>query len=293
MPKRLKIVFSNSLVDDRFNFAYVHECENDSALNIFEEDTFKIKMDSIPLAFEDVTYHKSITPRPGTSLQDNFILEGRIFGIYEETTDCSFDVNGSSRKNVAQYWQWTNPSKGEMSEYAMADRYRIFYRRGSIENVMMKDKDGVRDYLTLLRNYADDSGCEGCYGWKWFGCLADWTSAIPEGFSCAKAIPAIQDGCKEVFEQVDCSDLVVKVTSDKCEDQYSSKSCPDAFMKNETLKVDNCLEEEVEEQGEYGGVTFRKTGNWLTRHTSIEDYTCCRNSSDCCQDCFAYANLGT
>ena len=282
LPKRLKLVFSNGVADEMGfkKFTYIHECDNDLSSNIFDGNKFKIQMKNIPLAFDNVIYNSKYSlPRQGTSLKDNYILEGRIVGIYEQTTDCTF-----LKEKVLRQWP-IGHSRGPLNEVAVADRHIIFYRRGSLKNVMTKDQDGVRDYLTLLKNYANDSGCDGCHGWKWFGCLHDWQSQIPEGFSCAKAVASNKEGCKEIYEQVDCSDLVVKVASERCSTLYETDQCPLAYMVNETVKNENCMQKYDD--------NWNPLPTWVKKSNKLEHYTCCRNSTDCCQDCISKVYLGT
>ena len=87
MPDRLKIVFSNSVTDDQINFIYFHDCSND-AQNIFNDKKFKIELPNVPTAFDNVTFSSYTFPAPGTDLKDNFVLEGRIYGVYDDTFSC-------------------------------------------------------------------------------------------------------------------------------------------------------------------------------------------------------------
>ena len=286
MPDRLKIVFSNHVVDDEFNFSYLHECSKVEH-NIFNDNTFKIELQSVPEAFDKVTYSKYSFPSPGTSLKDNFILQGSIFGVYDNTLNCK-DLEAKSGPNVQSNFvriMGENIPHGPNNEFALADRHVIFYRRGSVDNIMAKDEKGTQPYLELLRRYANDTGCDGCYGWKWFGCLADWTEKIPEGFSCGRAVSSVKKGCKEIYEPVDCSDLVVKVASEGCTRKYKKQLCPDAALSNETLKTDYC-HREINER-------FEETDNWVINSRNLGNLSCCCDSEDCCNDCFAPAYLGT
>ena len=285
MPDRLKIVFSNSVTDDEFNFSYLHDCSNDDQ-NIFNGQQFKIEWPNIPTAFDNVTFGRYTFPVKGTDLKDNFILEGRIFGVYDDTLSCQ-DLEGKTGKRLL--YSIIYPK----NNIAYADRYRVFYRRGSIENQMESDHRGKHKYLDLLRRYANDSGCDGCYGWKWFGCLADWQSQIPEGFSCAIAVTSHKDECEEVYQQIDCSNLIVKVTSVKsqCRRMYKRKSCPTSFMRNETLRNDKCVQ--IDEDGFAHGSLYEEIGNWKLRYRGENDLTCCSSKDDCCSDCISEPNLGT
>ena len=292
MPNRLKIAFTNSVTDEQINFFYLHDCSND-AQNIFDDRRFKIEMPNVPAAFDNVTFSSYTFPAPGTDLKDNFVLEGRIYGVYDDTFSCQ-NLDGESGLRLLYSAMY------QKNTIAYADRYRIFYRRGSIDNQLGSDEytkraftTGKQKYLDILRRYANDSGCEGCYGWKWFGCLADWQSQIPEGFSCAKAVTSHKDGCKEVYQQVDCSNLVVKVASaqSNCRRMYKRKSCPTDFMRNETLRNDRCVQ--MGENGYYYGSEHEGIGNWKLGYRSEEDLTCCKSKNDCCDDCISEPNLGT
>ena len=293
MPDRLKIVFSNSVTEEAFNFIYFHDCSND-AQNILDGRRFKIELPNVPAAFDNVSFSSYTFPAPGTDLKDNFVLEGRIFGVYDETFNCQ-DLEGKNDAYGSLYSALT-----QKNTMAYADRYRIFYRRGSIENQLGSDSytekafaTGKQKYLDILKRYADDSGCDGCYGWKWFGCLADWQSQIPEGFSCAKAITSDKDGCREVYQQIDCSNLVVKVASvqSQCLRMYKYKSCPTAFMRNETLRNDRCFQ--LREDGYYYGSQHEAIGSWKLRYRGQEDLDCCTSKNNCCDDCISEPNLGT
>ena len=297
IPDRLKVVFSNSITDDEWNFSYLHDCSSKDQ-NIFNDRTFKIEWPKVPSAFDDVTFGKWSFPRPGTSLKDNFILEGRIFGVYDATINCQ-DLEAKSGPNVR--WNFVHRIPGSLQsgpndEVAYADRYRIFYRRGSVDNQLASDRGhGNEKYLDVLRRYADDTGCEGCYGWKWFGCLADWIEQIPEGFSCAKAVASNKDGCKEVYQQVDCSDLVVKVSSrdyrtSSCSKKYPKRTCPTEFMDDQSLKNKKC--HRMDKDGIYKWTKWENNRTWVVSSSSVEDLTCCSNPSQCCEDCFYEPSLG-
>ena len=301
IPDRLKVVFSNSITDDEWNFSYLHDCSS-TEQNIFDDSIdwkFKIELPNIPTAFDDVTFGKYTFPRPGTSLKDNFILEGRIFGIYDATVNCQ-DLETKSGPNVRGNFVRRIPfslQSGPNDEVAYADRYRIFYRKGSVDNQLAKDRRGKQKYLDLLRRYADDTGCEGCYGRKVYGCIADWTEQIPEGFSCAKAVPSNKDGCREVYQPVDCTELVVKVSSRQwektCSKRYTRKKCPTEFIDDQSLRNEKCSW--MDENGEGYVVNGREpegNGTWVVRYSSVEDLTCCSKPSQCCDDCFAEPSLG-
>ena len=293
----MKIVFSNSITDDYWDFSYLHDCSS-TGQNIFNDRTFKIEWPNIPSAFDDVTFGKwsTLFPRPGTSLKDNFILEGRIFGVYDSTINCQ-DLEAKSGPNVR--WNFVRRIPGSLQsgpndEVAYADRYRIFYRRGSVDNQLASGSRGNQKYLDLLRRYADDTGCEGCYGWKWFGCFADWIQQVPEGFSCAKAVASNKDGCEEVYQPVDCSDLVVKVSSrqyeDSCSKKYTKRTCPTEFMDDQSLRNKKC--HRMDEDGTYHGTEWEGNGIWVVSSSNVEDLTCCSNQSQCCEDCFYEPKLG-
>ena len=275
MPDRLIIVFTNSVTDDVKNdVSYLHDCSNTEP-NIFSNQTFKIKWPTVPSSFDNVYFGRHFFPVPGTNLKDNFILEGKIIGVYDDSFSC---------QNVDRL---QGPDR---EEQAFADRYRIFYRRGSIENQIVKDnmvRNGKKQkYLDMLRRYANDTGCDGCHGWKWFGCLAEWQSQIPEGFSCAKAVASNKPGCKEVYQPVACSNLVVKVAPGRmCRRVYNPKSCPMAYMGDKTLRNKYCVQ--MDRNGEYYGSEDEGIGNWVLIRRGVQDLTCCVNSHDCCNDCFA------
>ena len=292
MPSRLKILFSNSVTDEQTNFIYLHDCSND-AQNIFNDRRFKIELPNVPTAFDNVTFSSYTFPAPGTDLKDNFVLEGRIFGVYDDTFSCQ-NLEGKDGYGLLL------SALQQKNIMAYADRYRIFYRRGSIDNQLGSDSyteraftTGKQRYLDILRRYANDSGCDGCYGWKWFGCLADWQSQIPIGFSCAKAVPSHKDGCYEVYQQVDCSNLVLKVTSvrSQCRRMYKHKSCPSALMRNETLRNGRCVQ--MGEDGHYYGSGYEGIGNWKLSYRGEEDLNCCTSKNHCCEDCISEPHLGT
>ena len=90
IPDRLKLVFSNSVLDDSYKFSYLHECSKIEK-NIFKDMSsyrFKVDIENIPPEFDNVPPHRRTFPRPGTNLKDNFILEGTLFGVYDSTLNC-------------------------------------------------------------------------------------------------------------------------------------------------------------------------------------------------------------
>ena len=93
MPDRLKIVFTNGILDDSHDFSYLYECSKIET-NTFEDDTFKMEMGSVPKEMDNVVT-KRVVPRPGTNLKDNFLLEGTVFGVYDSTLNCQdLDCHG-------------------------------------------------------------------------------------------------------------------------------------------------------------------------------------------------------
>ena len=120
-----------------------------------------------------------------------------------------------------------------------------------------------------------------------YECLADWISKIPEGFSCARAVSSVREGCKEIYEPADCGNFFVKI-ADNCSGKIRKlKSCPETFMVDENLKTKYCREE----QGD--SWPYEGTGNWVIKTRRTENYDCCCNSNDCCNDCFSWPYLGT
>ena len=324
IPDRLKVIFSNFIYEQPFN--YLHDCDRTDE-NIYPDKTFKIEWPTVPVAFDNVTPTplkvNDIFPRHGTSLKDNYILVGRIVGVFDDTLNCQkFEEKygpNAKRPELLLFPDFISPIpvtlSGTNNEAAYADRYRVFYKRGSINNIMYADNEESEriEYVTMLRRQANrnDTNCEGCY--NNLGCMADWLSQIPDGFSCAKAVASDTVGCNEVYESVDCSNLVVKVASrkrymnygnnNKCHKKYGKLSCPAEFMDEEALRNTNCyqvggmnIETDNERYNGYwkrvnGPQSKEVNGTWVLRHDSVENLTCCLDKLNCCNDCFEEPNL--
>ena len=275
MPDRLKIVFTNGILDDSHDFSYLHECSKMEE-NIFEDDTFKMEMGSVPKEMDNVVT-KRVVPRPGTNLKDNFLLEGTVFGVYDSTLNCQ-DLESKTGRNVTSFARrmTDNIPYGPMNEFAIADRYRVFYRKGSLDNIMYKDKSGnLVPTIEFLHQFANKKKYYNKYN-----CLADWLSKVPEGFSCAKPVPSVREYCHEIYEPVDCSKMIVKVAPKEiCSAKYGKQACPETLMENETLKSEYCNE-------------YYAAGTWKIKRNSMENMNCCCNKNDCCNDCFSWPYLG-
>ena len=325
IPDRLKVIFSNFIYEQPFN--YLHDCDRTDE-NIYPDKTFKIEWPTVPVAFDNVTPTplkvNDIFPRHGTSLKDNYILVGRIVGVFDDTLNCQkFEEKygpNAKRPELLLFPDFISPFpvtlSGPTNEAAYADRYRVFYKRGSMENLMVYndmrdvtksngnwvpkledwelDLEENLEKITLLDKYRrqanrNDFGCKVCN--NHYGCRADWLSQIPEGFSCAKAVASETDGCTEVYEPVDCSNLVVKVASrkrytnygnsNKCHEKYGKLSCPAEFMDDEALRNKNCFQvggKNIETANEMWNGYWKRVngpeskelnGTWVLRHDSV------------------------
>ena len=288
IPDRLKLVFSNSVLDDSYKFSYLHECSKIEK-NIFKDTSiykFKIDMENIPPEFDSVPPHRRTFPRPGTNLKDNFLLEGTLFGVYDSTLNCE-ELMSKSGINVTSFVRSirSNIQPGPNNEFAMNDQFNIFYRRGSLDNIMTMDKPQNGSLVTMIDFYrliAKETGRTK------YDCLADWISKIPEGFSCARVVSSVREGCKEIYEPADCDNIIVKVASkESCGDVYKLKLCPEKFMANEDLKNFFCREEIG------SSYPYEETGKWVIANRRMENYDCCCEEEDCCNDCFSPPYLGT
>ena len=285
MPDRLKIVFANGILGDSYDFSYLHECSKVET-NIFEDNTFKMEMGSIPNEMDNVVL-KNVVPRPGTNLKDNFLLEGTVFGVYDSTLNCQ-DLESKTGRNVTSFAREmtrnsmgpTSIPHGPMNEFAIADRYRVFYRKGSLDNIMIKDESGnLRPTIEFLHFIGNREHLTPFYNNN-LNCLADWLSNVPEGFSCAKPVPSVGKNCHEIYEPVDCSKMIVKVaTKETCEWIYGKRACPQMFMENKALKSEICDKNYAKDV-------------WELKRNSMENMNCCGDKNNCCNDCFSWPYLG-
>ena len=293
IPDRLKLVFSNSVLDDSYKFSYLHECSKIEK-NIFKDMSsyrFKVDIENIPPEFDNVPPHRRTFPRPGTNLKDNFILEGTLFGVYDSTLNCP-ELMSKSGINVTSFVRSIrdNIQPGPNKEFAMNDQYNIFYRRGSLDNIMAKDNsknDSLVTMLDLYRSIAKETGRPK------YECLADWISKIPEGFSCARAVSSVRERCQEIYEPTDCSNMLVKVASkESCGDEYRLKECPEKFMADEHLRAKYCEPELLYDEDSQNSYPYEPTGKWVIYTRRRENYNCCCSENDCCNGCFSAPYLG-
>ena len=103
------------------------------------------------------------------------------------------------------------PPKGKYGEQAISDVYKVFYRNGP-ENDFKWKKGGK-----------DRNG------------LTGWDLLFPQGFSCGRGAPRDirSGGFFESFVPVDCSEIILKVASKRCERNEKF----DQGLENEMLYV--------------------------------------------------------
>jgi len=142
---------------------------------------------------QDITLHPSVTEW-WLGKKNRGPLAGRKPNVsLDRLNNLKFAMGLVLDGKIASMRERFRDDKYEKGALAIADMYAVFYKN---------DTESIFEKLGIL---------DSCH----------WLSKIPQGFSCgrgARPDPSCGRGYFERFEIVDCSEIILKVASQPCED---------------------------------------------------------------------------